>query len=101
MDKNINDLFKEIAKINKEIKQLDSHKDILEIKKTLKNMDRQINEIMLKVQEFEIIMDAAELLEEHMEDEAEKYNTEWNPYEEEGYEPEDYEQYDDEDDEEI
>jgi hypothetical protein len=42
-------------------------------------------------------MDAAEILEEHMEEEENKYNTEWNPYDDEDYEPEDYEQYGDDD----
>ena len=38
------------------------------------------------------------MLEEHME-EKEDYNTEWNPYEDDEFEPESYENYEDEDEE--
>ena len=37
-------------------------------------------------------MDAAELIEQQMEEEEDKYNTEWNPYDED-YDAEDYEDY--------
>ena len=62
-------------------------------------MDKKLNDISEKIKEFEIIMDAADIIEEHMDDEEEKYNTEWNPYDDEDYQPEDYEKYEDEDDE--
>lgn len=102
MSKDINDIIKEVQRTNqelvkthKEVHNIDYKlsKDIAEIKKLLKSLDRKMGIMSEKIQQFEIIMDAAELLEEHMEDEAEKYNTEWNPYDEDN-EPEDYEDYD-------
>lgn len=105
MSKDINDVFKEIQKTNQELVKTHKEvhgidyklsKDISEIKRILKSLDRKISIMTDKIQQFEIIMDAAELLEEHMEDEEEKYKTEWSPYEDDN-ELEDYENYDDED----
>ena len=42
-------------------------------------------------------MDAADIIEEHMEEEENKYNTEWNPYDDDDHQKEDYENYDNED----
>jgi hypothetical protein len=61
-------------------------------------MDRKISDISNKVQEFEIIMDAAEIIEDHMEEEENKYNSEWDPYDDDNYESEPYEEYNDEED---
>lgn len=100
MSKNIDDVYKEVAKINKDIQALDKQvsDDIAQIKKFLKGFDKKLSLVLEKIQEFEVIMDAAEIIEEHMEEEEEKYNTEWNPYEDEDYVAEDYESYDDEED---
>jgi DNA-directed RNA polymerase beta' subunit len=83
MPKNIDDIYKEIIKNTKDVSNLDSKvsKEMADLKKLLKSLDKKISLILEKVQEFEIVMDAAEILEEHMEDEEDKYNTEWNPYE--------------------
>ena len=52
-----------------------------------------------KIQDFEVVFDAAELIEDQIEKQDQStYNTEWNPYEDEDFEPEDYENYDDDDD---
>jgi chromosome segregation ATPase len=102
MPKDINDVFKEVQKANQELVKTNKEvhsieyklsKDISEIKRILKSLDRKMSIMADKIQQFEIIMDAAELLEEHMEDEEEKYNTEWSPYEDDN-EAEDYENYD-------
>jgi DNA anti-recombination protein RmuC len=106
MSKDINDILKEvhknhqeIFKTNKDVNALEDKlvKELLDIKKFLKMMDRKISDISNKIQEFEIIMDAAEIIEEHMEEEENKYSTEWNPYDDEGYESEEYENYDEDD----
>ena len=52
------------------------------------------NQISNKIQEFEIILDTAEALEEHLEEQEQQdegYSTEWNPYEDEDYNSEGYE----------
>lgn len=83
MSKNIEDIYKELVKNIKDVSSLDSKvsKEMADLKKLLKSLDKKISLILEKVQEFEIVMDAAEILEEHMEEEEDKYNTEWNPYE--------------------
>lgn len=83
MPKNIDDIYKEVIKNTKDVSSLDSKvsKEMADLKKLLKSLDKKISLILEKVQEFEIVMDAAEILEEHMEEEEDKYNTEWNPYE--------------------
>jgi hypothetical protein len=90
MPKNIDDIYKELVKNIKDVSSLDSKvsKEMADLKKLLKSLDKKISLILEKVQEFEIVMDAAEILEEHMEEEEDKYNTEWNPYEDN----EDYEE---------
>lgn len=101
MSKSIDDVYKEIAKLSKDIQDLDKQvsSDIAEIKKFFKTFDKKLSLVLSKIQEFEVIMDAAEIIEEHMEEEEEKYNTEWNPYDDEDYVAEDYESYEDEEDE--
>ena len=99
MSKSNDDIYKEIIKLSKDITQIDSKlKDIIYIKKQLKSLDKKVQDILNKVQEFEVIMDAAEFLEEHLEDsEEDTYNTEWSPYNDEDYESEEYESYDEDD----
>jgi hypothetical protein len=93
-------MSKELDQISKEIQSLENKqsKEFSDIKKLLKKMDQKLGKILDKIQEFEIIMDAAEMLEEHMED-KEDYNTEWNPYEDDDFETESYENYEDDDEE--
>ena len=100
MSKNIEDVYKEIIKLSKDIKELENKytKEFSDLKKILKYMDRKLEEVSSKIQEFEIIMDAADIIEEHMEEEENKYNTEWNPYDDDSYSPEDYEDYENGDD---
>ena len=83
MSKDLEKLSREINQLSKTIKDytIKSSKDISDIKKTLKIMERRVLDIANKVQEFEIIMDAADIIEEQIETEENKYNTEWNPYE--------------------
>jgi len=104
MSKDIGDIIKEVQKntqelykTNKEIHSIDAKlsKDINDIKKILKSLEKKMDIVVEKIQEFEIIMDAAEILEEHMDDEEDKYKTDWNPYEDEDFDSEDYESYDD------
>ncbi len=96
MPKDIDDLYKELSKINKEIQSTKNEfsQDLTDIKKTFKMLDKKIGLILNKIQEFEVIMDAAELIEEHMDDEEEKYNTEWDPYSDDDYNGESYDNYD-------
>lgn len=97
MSRDIENITKEIIKANKEIHQIEDKfsKDINDLKKLIKNIDKKMDLVLNKIQEFEIIMDAVELMEEQIDDEDEdEYNTEWNPYEDEDYEGEDYDNED-------
>lgn len=89
----LTDIRKLLSKIDTQ-----SKKEFDDIKKTIKLVNKKIADIYHKIQEFEIILDAAELIEDQMED---KYNTEWNPYDYEEYEAEQYEQYDEDEDEDF
>lgn len=102
MSRDIDSIAKEIIKTNKELHQVDDRlsKDNNDIKKILKNLEKKIDLVLNKIQEFEVIMDAAEIIEEHMEDEDEKYNTEWSPYDDEDYDGEEYESYENNDEDE-
>ena len=98
MPKNIDDVMKEILKNHKETKDKES-KILLELnsmKKTMKSLDKTVSEILSKIQEFEIIMDAAAILEDG--EEEDDYETEWTPYEDQ--KNEDYEDYDEDTEEE-
>ena len=92
MSKDIEDISKEILKTNKEMHQIEDKlsKDINDIKKLIKNLDKKVDLVLNKIQEFEVIMDAVELMEEQTDDEEEdEYNKEWNPYDDEDFEQED------------
>lgn len=83
MSKDIDDIYKELLKNTKDISSLDSQvsKEMSDLKKLLKSLDKKISLVLEKIEEFEIVLDAADILEEQMEEEEDKYNTEWNPYE--------------------
>jgi archaellum component FlaC len=92
MDIDNNQINKNILENKKEISSL--QKEYKDIKKLLKNIERKINLISDKIQEFEIVFDAAEIIEEEIERQMGDYNTEWSPYDDEDFEPEQYEDYD-------
>ena len=71
-------------------------KENKELKKILKNIEKKLEILSDKIQEFEVVFDAAEILEEEM-DRRDEYNTEWSPYDDEDFQVEDYEDYDDDD----
>lgn len=100
MSADIDKIYKLLAQTAKQIDKIENNytKELADIKKILKNTQKKITDIATKIQEFEVILDAAELLEEQIE-KQEEYNTEWSPYEDEDYEAEEYEQYDDDEDE--
>lgn len=90
----------DLEKINKTLNQMlkilssienKQNKEILEIKKHIKLIEKDIKNISDKIQEFEIILDAAEIIEQETEN-----GNEWDTYED--YEPEDYEENDPDDD---
>ena len=89
-------IIKMLTETNKTLSTID--KENRDMKKILKNLEKQIKSISDRLAEFEIIMDAAEILEDQVIEEENIYNTDWTPYEDEDYHPEDYEDYDDEDD---
>jgi hypothetical protein len=96
MSKEIDDVHKEIIKTNKELHSMEDKvcKDIQDIKKIIKNLDKKISTILHKIEEFEVVIDAAELLQSKIDDEEEEdYDSGWRPYDNE-YEPEEYENYD-------
>jgi len=76
-------------------------KENKEIKKILSGFESKLEILSAKIEEFEIIMDAAEIIEEHQMEEENMYNTDWNPYDDEDYSPEYYEEYNEEDDDEF
>ena len=95
-NRELDKLNKDIIQINKHLKSIDDdcNKEFSELKKILKKMDQKVNQISNKIQEFEIILDTAEALEEHLEEQEQQdegYSAEWNPYEDEDYNPEGYE----------
>jgi hypothetical protein len=94
MSRDINDIYKEIIKTNKEVNTVENNlsKDINEMGRLLKNMDKKLNQILSKMLEFEIVFDAME--EEENEDDDDEED--WTPYDEE-YEAEDYEKLNDDD----
>ena len=73
-------------------------KDNKDLKKIIKILERKIDIIIDKIQDFEIVLDAAEILEERIQQDSQEYNTEWNPYEDEDFNIEDYEDNDDDGD---
>jgi cell division protein FtsB len=90
-------LSKQISDNSKQLSILE--KDNKELKKIIKNLERKINLVLDKIQDFEVVFDAAELIEDQIEKQDKNtYNTEWNPYDDEDFEPEDYENFDDDDD---
>ena len=87
--------------INKAILENQKHlislqKENKELKKALKNIERKLDMVFDKIQDFEVVFDAAEIIEDEIEKQNE-YNTEWNPYDDEDFQVEDYEDYDDDD----
>ena len=88
--------------INKAVLENQKHlislqKENKELKKALKNIERKLNMVFDKIQDFEVVFDAAEIIEDEIEKQNE-YNTEWNPYDDEDFQVEDYEIFDDDDD---
>ena len=95
----------QIDPINKAVLENQKHlvslqKENKEIKKILKNIEKKLEILSDKIQEFEVVFDAAEILEEEM-DRRDEYNTEWNPYDDEDFQVEDYEDYDDDEDDDV
>ena len=58
-------------------------KKYLSMEVVFEDLNKKINLILNKVQEFEIVLDAAEIIEEHIEDQESQatdiFNTDWNP----------------------
>lgn len=105
MSKEIDDVYKEVIKNNKDIRSIDEKlsKDITETKKILKNLDKKISAILEKIEEFEVIIDAAEILQSKIDEDEDNDAEGWQPYNDD-YQSEDYENYDyteDDEDEDI
>ena len=87
-------LSKQLSDNSKQLSILE--KDNKELKKIIKNLERKINLVLDKIQDFEVVFDAAELIEDQIEKQDKNtYNTEWNPYDDEDFEPENYDDDDD------
>jgi len=86
-----------IKQINAMQTQID--KKFLSMEEVFEDLNKKMNLILNKVQEFEIVLDAAEIIEEHIEDQESQakdiFNTDWTPYNDEDFGSEDYENYDD------
>ena len=68
-------IIKMLTETNKTLSTID--KENRDIKKILKNLEKQIKSISDRLAEFEIIMDAAEILEDQVIEEEDIYNTDW------------------------
>jgi len=96
MSKDIERMLKEILQLDKQILKIEesNSRDLSELKKVIKFINRRLAEIAEKIKEFEIILDEPE------DEEIEYDNTdEWTPYDDEDYKAEEYEQYGDNDEE--
>jgi hypothetical protein len=98
MSKNIDDVIKEVMKSNKEIHDMDNHltKDIVEVKKGIKNIENKIKFLENKIDQAIEILNTFTILISDMEDmddsdiDDEEENEDWTPYDQqEDYEPED------------
>ena len=76
-------------------KNFDVSKEFSDIRTMLKNMDTKIDTIMEKIQEFEIIMDAAELIEDQLDRHEDDQDDEedWMRYDDEEDDEDDYRTY--------
>jgi len=101
MSKNIDDVIKEVMKSNKEIHDMDNHltKDIVEVKKGIKNIENKIKFLENKIDQAIEILNTFTILISDMEDmddsdiDDEEENEDWTPYDQqEDYEPEDNEE---------
>lgn len=81
MQKDNNDLIKEIQKYQKSMRTIEEGllKEFSSIKNYLKKLDNKVSSILSKIEELDIIMEMGEIMEEEEADDI--YNTEWNPYE--------------------
>lgn len=100
MSREYDNLLKEVLKQGKQVSTLDSHlnKDILEIKKTLKNIENRTKSVDNKVSQILEILNTLTIFiasDDDMDFDAPREQEEWNPYE--SY-TEDYEYSDNEDD---
>jgi len=96
MSKDIERMLKEILQLDKQILKIEesNNRDLSELKKVVKLINRRLDEIAEKIKEFEIILDEPD------DEEIEYDNTdEWTPYDDEDYKAEEYEQYGDNDEE--
>lgn len=84
-------MFDQINKI-----LLENQQYLISISKKIQQIDQRIEMILEKIEEFEVIMDASELLEDHIEEQRQLYNTEWDPYDDEDFGNE-YDNYEEED----
>lgn len=85
VDKQNTEILKDLEKLNKN--QDNYSKEVKEIKSLLRTIDRKLTSVLEKVQEFEVIMDAIELIEDEENgdltqteiDSEQSYDTEWTP----------------------
>ena len=98
MSKNIDDVIREVMKSNKEIHNMDTHltKDIVEVKKGIKNIENKIKLLENKLDQAIDILNTFTILISDMDDmddsdiDDEEENEDWTPYDQqEDYEPED------------
>jgi hypothetical protein len=101
MSKNIDDVIREVMKSNKEIHNMDTHltKDILEVKKGIKNIENKMKTLENKIEQTIEILNTFTILISDMDDmsdidiEDEEENEDWTPYDQQvDYEPEDNEE---------
>jgi len=101
MSKNIDDVIREVMKSNKEIHNMDTHltKDIVEVKKGIKNIENKIKLLENKLDQAIDILNTFTILISDMDDmddsdiDDEEENEDWTPYDQkEDYEPEDHDE---------
>lgn len=101
MNKDIDDLFKELQKNQKYLVGMENDilKEIAFVKSFLRNLDRKVSRILEKVEELEVVMEVTEIMEDE-EEEVDDYTTEWSPYND-GIDNDGYEEDEDDDEENL
>jgi len=95
MSKDIEKTLKEIIQLEKILIGLQegNNKELSNIKKFIRSINKRLDDISDKIQEFEIILDDND--EDNEQDESYKQNDEFIPYDENNFISEDYESYND------
>ncbi|NBU33518.1 hypothetical protein EBS40_02715 [bacterium] len=93
MSKDIDNIIKNVLANNKEIHNMENHisRDMNDLKRSIKHINTQIQSINDKIEQILEIMNTFTIMleeEENSEDYEGEENSEWTPYDDVSYEPE-------------